>query len=212
MSIVNYQTFWPRLGPSSVDEGPSPCHHLKLSSMALLFNRFRATNISVLQSVTLSLQDNTLTLLAEPPRGLDSSANCLGSYLGKLFAPCTTHTSSLTSPMWMHSGACAHKCKVEVWNISRTMSPASSCIDAWAHLTCGRNSTGPYWLPEGSWVKLWLCTPLVFRITLWSISLYGMIWYGSHILPVEALSHYATSQGTQNSTDTSRRKEKKNMH
>ena len=69
-------------------------------------------------------------------------------------------TSFLTSRMLMHSGTCAHKCKAEAWNVSRTMLPASSSVDAWVHqpLTCGVNSTSPHWLPEGQWVKLWLCT------------------------------------------------------
>ena len=32
---------------------------------------------------------------------------------------------------------------------------------------------------------------------------YGMVWYGYLISPGEAISHEATLQGTQNSTDTS---------
>ena len=102
-------------------------------SLPLLEIQLNGTIIQQVQSykyigVVIS---NTLTLsMAESPRGLDSSVDCLGSYLGKLFAPCTTRTSSLTSPMRMQSGAHPLKHKAEVWNASRTMSPASSCIDA----------------------------------------------------------------------------------
>ena len=47
----------------------------------------------------------------------------------------------ITSPVWMQSGALAHKGKVEVCSISRIMLPTSSSADVWVHLllTCGRN-------------------------------------------------------------------------
>ena len=75
---------------------------------------------------------------------------------------------TLTSPMWMQSGALAHKGKAEVWSMSRIMLLASSFADVWVHLllTCGGNWTGPHWLPEGPWVKLWQCTKVSLDMAL----------------------------------------------
>ena len=62
----------------------------------------------------------------------------------------------------------AHKGKAEVWSTSRIMLPASSSADVWVHLllTCGGNWTGPHWLLEGLWVKLWQFTKVSLVVAL----------------------------------------------
>ena len=85
--------------------------------------------LGVVISDTLSWSQHIDLVRSRAAKGIGLLCR-LSWYLPKQ-ALCTMYkcTSSLTSPMWMQSGARAHKCKAEVWNISRTMLPPSSCID-----------------------------------------------------------------------------------